>query len=584
MKGFDVLHVKSAVKARNKMSDNYSHLTTMEIGQVVPLSTIDVIAGDEFDVTADYFSRLAPLVKPTYGKFQFKTLAGFVPYHMIAADAEPWLAGKTTWEGYTPVHRYFTMLTLFNFLTQSVVSTTTGATQQNCDFTAVNANGNRTYYLLTNKGKFYVKVLNALGYAIPSGVDVPTSSAWRQTEAPRKLSAYPLLCFFKLYNDYMSQSQRFNTSQLSNILNAIKYSKAYSGIWNESTGEILAGGIVAMFSALVVNYENDYFTSAWQSPNAPLAASENITSVAVPASNGVVISDTLNDQAAGLPSTGVNAILPQRVLDFLKSFDKWVKRNNYSGSRSVQQVFSRFGIKTSDYRDHYANVFSVESFPIQVGDVTSQSDATGATLGDYAGKGILSGNQKVHFKADDHGVFFILGFITVTTMNPYGFDRRVLRTAPLDYYNPEFDGLGADAISVGEYYADPLDETGAVLDSSTFGFTERYNAYRYMRDVITGDFRNYRNNADMNVWHSGRNLSSVRAAGQLLAQNSAVNTLSPTDSEYNRIFSNTSGNVDHFYMTCQFKVDAVRPMLNLNQVVDLGEGNLAVPRNGNVVS
>lgn len=60
--------------------------------------------------------------------------------------------------------------------------------------------------------------------------------------------------------------------------------------------------------------------------------------------------------------------------------------------------------------------------------------------------------------------------------------------------------------------------------------------------------------------------------------------MAQSDSEYNRIFSVTNGDVDHFYLTARFNVDAIRPMMNLNQVPRLGEGDTVVPRNGNVIS
>lgn len=94
-KGFDVLHVKSAVKSRNKFDLSRSHLTTMDFGEIVPLFVEETIPGDEITVNGNYFSRMAPLVRPTYGKFQFKTMSAFVPLHQIAEDAEAWLAGKT---------------------------------------------------------------------------------------------------------------------------------------------------------------------------------------------------------------------------------------------------------------------------------------------------------------------------------------------------------------------------------------------------------------------------------------------------------------------------------------------------------
>lgn len=142
-------------------------------------------------------------------------------------------------------------------------------------------------------------------------------------------------------------------------------------------------------------------------------------------------------------------------------------------------------------------------------------------------------------------------------------------------------------ISLGEVWTSGIVTSAddSTLDTDVFGFTERYNSYRYGRDMITGEFRDYdATNTDMSCWHSGRNLSAIRKAGNLVAQSSSVNTLAASDSEYNRIFSVTNGDVDHFYLTAQFKVDAIRPMLNLNQVPRLGEGDTTVPRNGNVIS
>ena len=200
------------------------------------------------------------------------------------------------------------------------------------------------------------------------------------------------------------------------------------------------------------------------------------------------------------------------MFDFLKDFDDWVRRNNYSGSRAVQQIYSRFGIKTDDYKSHYAQVITTDEQPIQVGDITSTAyDSSDAGLGSYAGKGIVNCGKNVSVQVSDYGVIIILGYFTVTPMNSFGYDKRVLRNSPLDYYNPEFDGMGADAISVGEVWASPIDSTNpTVNDINIFGFTERYNAYRYGRDVISGEFRDYRANGDMNVWHSGRNLATLR--------------------------------------------------------------------------
>lgn len=586
MKGFDVLKVKSAVKSRNKFDLSFSHLTTMDFGEIVPLFARELVPSDEFTVRGDYFSRMAPLVKPTYGKFQFKTVAGFVPYHQVAYDADAWISGKTSLEGQTTHSRFITVGDLWSFI-ETYCITTTGATSTNCNVSWKNSSGTVTYGLFTKQGKYWVKILNALGYACPQGVDLQTSSSWYTSVRSVKLSAYPLLAFFKLYNDYMSQSQRFNTSVVSDVLYRIKNGIAYSGMWTYTTGEILPGGINALFSNLFLNYENDYFTSAWQNPNAPLNSLESIgNGMNAPSRGSETISYNVGANELKTPVTSNYNYVSQRALDFLRDFDDWVRRNNYSGSRDVQQIYSRFGIKIEDYKTRYSHIINTDSLPIQVGDVTATADANSVPLGDYAGKGIMNGSKEVYYKSSDYGMLFIFGYFTVTPMNSYGYDRQVLRSEPLDYYTPEFDGLGGDAISLGEVYASPLAvvDSDTTLDTAVFGFTERYNSYRYGRDVITGEFRDYRNNGDMNTWHTGRNLSAIRKAGTLVAQSSAMNTLEQIDSQYNRIFSVTNGDVNHFYLTARFNVDAIRPMLNLNQVVRLGQGNTNVPRNGNVIN
>lgn len=194
MKGFDVLKVKSAVKAHNKFDLSRSHITTLDFGEIVPLFAEETVPADNFTISAEYFSRMAPLVKPTYGKFDFRTVAAFVPYHQLAVDAEAWLAGKTTWEGQTPMHRFITMLTLHNFITTDC-STGVGATSANTDYSYVNSSGVASYRLLTDKGKYYVKILNALGYALPQNVDLQAGSSWNSNVANLRMSAYPLLAF-----------------------------------------------------------------------------------------------------------------------------------------------------------------------------------------------------------------------------------------------------------------------------------------------------------------------------------------------------------------------------------------------------
>lgn len=594
-KGFDVLHISSAKKAYNNIDISRDHLTTLDFGQIGVLCHEPSIPDDDFVCKASYFARMAPLVKPTYGKFLFKTVTAFCPYHMIAEDSDAFFAGRSTWQGKTPNLRWMLFSEFWSFLHNDC---SVAGSASDFDFAFVSSSGTQGYRKLTAVGKVYVKMLTQLGYTIPENIDLQTGSRWLVNVSGMKLNIMPILAFAKVYNDWMSQSQRYNTSQLTSLLRAIKHNETVSTLY--SNNALTHYGLLAILQHILLCYDTGYFTSAWRYPNTPLTSTpEGISSAEVPQSSDPVlhkanfVGSNLQDNYTHSAIVGGSQwqnlqVIGQRALDFLQAFDNWVRRNNYSGSREVQQVYSRFGIKTSDYRSNYADVISTSSTRVTVGDVTATASSTSEPLGDYAGKGIMDCGDAVQYKCNDYGLFMILGYFTVVPMYPFGFDKEVLKTEPLDFYNPEFDGLGADAISFGEVFENPKvllsDNDGTIL-SDVYGFTERYNSYRFGKDQVTGDFRNFDNLGDMNVWHLARLLTAVRLAGNMVAQSTSMVQMDNVNSEFNRIFSITNGSVDHFYLTCQFNFSGTkRPMMNLNQVPRLGEGDTSVPRNGNIIS
>lgn len=588
MDGYDILHVKSAVKSRSVNKWERRHLTTSDFGQIMIPFNEELIPSDDVNsVKGSFFARLAPLVKPTYGRCDFKTAAFFVPYHQVAEDADAWFDGLRDWQGQTPIQRTITAGNIYSYFFDFWLF---DGSEDHYDFCERESDGRLSYFVLQHEGRYFLKILNSLGYSLPSRVDLRTGSYWNTTGSRKKYSAYPLLAFFKAYNDWMSQSQRFNTSALSSFLLNVRQGKSTDGFVS-STGEITDSGLNILFSNLKLNYDNDYFTSAWQNANTPLNQDTNKTPVIPVNSLGFgqpSLAPLTKDFTVVQVQSGATqgkADISSLALQFLKSYDDWIRRNNYSGSRDVQQIYSRFGIKTDDYRTHYAHLLKTTSSPLMVGDIMATADTEGAALGDYSGKGIISDDCEYSYKSSDYGLFIVLSWISVKPMNAFGIDRKVLRTFPFDYYQPEFDGIGADPISVDEVFVNPkIDpDVDASRGDDVYGFTERYNAYRSAyRDQITGDFRYYK---DMDVWHFGRDLSDVLKDRELVAQSDTMNTLVPVDNEYDRIFGTiTNDSPDHFYFTCKFDVNMVRPMKNFNEITNLGVGDTEVPRNGNTLN
>ena len=638
----ETLKIKSAVKAHKRQNLSATHLTTAEIGQIMPLWAVETIIGGKYPVKANDFARLAPLVKPTYGKMYFKTATIFVPYYQICDNFDGWMNGQKKVNGETANSRFIRKRTILEVFSTGVIVTDVSATDVATgawfDVRCKNNNTDK-YYKFTNTGKYYAKVLNSLGYVIPMNGNTYANSTWYKGDGAEFRNALPLIAFAKGYNDWMSQSQRYNSSTLTKLLFGIKHNKTvtHSGntLYDSTTCELTKWGVIALLDGLRLMYENDYFTQAWQYPNAPIEGEEytmngngqsvdnsqlygptaeteeNVntqnkvwrdesgTYVDMPVDINLIGYIGEEEEEPTVYSNGsIQILLAKRTMDWLDAWDRYVKRNNYAGSKDVQQIYARFGIKVEDFKSNYSHLIARSKSPIQIGDITATAqDYVGAgnennvAIGDYAGKGIISNQNRFKYEANEVGLLCRYAWITTAPMNVYGEDKMVRRTKPIDFYKPEFDGIGPEAIAVEEVYNNPR-IWSTTNPKATYGFVEIYNSFRFGRDRITGDFRkmpldsgDYANvGTEMNVWHLGRFLNTQLMEQTLVAQNPAINQLAQVNSEYNRIFSVTSGDEDHFYITSQVECMALLPILSINQTPGLGEGDTVVTKNGNEVN
>lgn len=481
---------------------NRRMLTTFEFGQILPVFHMDVIPGDKISISPELFSRMAPLAVPTYGSAAFKLLPIFVPYHQVYQYFDAWIAGKTSERGGGIGPVYFTgkdVLDLFNNALYSSIATGAAA----YDF-AYNSGGfiNKKF---TEKGRYLFKLFRCLGYHIPMGQTLATADEL-------KYNALPLLAFLKAFNDYMILSSRYETTPLTATLESYR-------VGSQNSADGVKVNLVNLFTTVfpIENlrplYENDYFTSAWQFPNQPAQDStqwdlrNKVFSDILP-SNDNIRATSVNTEAEFSESTS------QPLMRMVTAFDAWIRRNNYTGSKYVQRLLTRYGIKTEDYSIYFAHILGDESvIPLQIGDVTSTSNTLdlngsvdlGSALGDYAGKGIVSGGvRNCKFKADDFGMLFYFAWVAPKPLYADAVDKTCLKLSPFDYYQPEFDGVGPQPIAYQELgsfmhlHDDHLEPNGV------FGFTERYNEYRNALDQITGDFALPGTKSNMRVWTFNR--------------------------------------------------------------------------------
>ena len=600
MSYFNKVKIGQAASDYSKFDLSSDTLTTTDIGEISVVHCFDCIIGDKYKIETRQFARTAPLVQPTFAEIVQRSLKVFVPYYQIADDADAFLSGQDFFGGVKARGRWFRQANLDGFIwrgyyTDIISSSTTSSSLRRVTaaaeikdindyytrylvyprnvFIHEGQNNTRTFFKLTSSGKTLYKLLRCLGYDVNKHVYFGSTRPEGQVtvNAQDKLNLYPLLCYMKAYADLILPNAFYSTSPLVGFLHKVK-----SG----SSDLVSASGVVdasSLYDALItcfrVYYDSDYFTTSWQKPNSPLSS--------VMPTGTTSFSDSDNDVTLSSDSTSnkltLGSTLSATQLNFLRSFDNFVRRNNLVGFRDYNAVYARYGLKPSELRSNYCYPLDISGSQLNVGDVTSTSQTEEVPLGGYAGKAFQNDNQNLSFECKDFGFYLHIAWITVKPVYFQGLRRHVLKVDPLDFYQPEFDGAGPMAISKREI--------NSQFKNEVFGFTERYNDYRFALSTITGDFEL---DEQQWAWHAGRDFlndfSTVPApqSNALLSydQDAAGNT------EYDRIFvtENVSegDDFDHFYQIWHHDVSALRKIKNLSQAVNLGFGNIDVSRNGSV--
>ncbi|WGL30950.1 major capsid protein [Dipodfec virus UOA04_Rod_567] len=629
------LHVNSAVKSRNTFRMQPTTITTLDFGHIQPSQYFSLVPGDKFDVDISAFSRLSPMAVPTYGRANLVTSAFFVPSYVIDDQFEDFVGGQHEGVNQVIMPILLSHATIMQIFMDSEFSVS--GTTSDFDFLTFSfPNPSSTEPVVSNRrkftgfGRYMYKIFRNLGYTLPLRFisdPVPTSSEY-YPDSKVCFSAIPLLSFLKAYLDFLSFAPTASVSKLSSYLDQVRRHISVGSIADPTYQKYGYNGFILLGSSLAsalksvrLLYDQSYITSAWNSPSAPVVPSDTSSvGVSYPTINNSFDQKNVTTGGVGagksFPLSSDNNSVPitQQALDFLKRFDDWVRRNSYSGSRSVQRIYSRFGIKPDDYRSRYSQYLGSFSSPVQIGDVTSTSTSAFQTdvslagkqtiepLGSYAGKGIISNDGHFSYNASDYGILIFISFISVSPYYYQGIRRDVLRVNALDYYNPEFDGLGGQPIYYGEVYnrSDLFDvkELSDVISvpsiTSVFGYTERYNDYRYTPDIISGDFNVFESSTP---WHLGRRLfDDVASKRQIASSDNVVyypnrfyvggsTYYSGPKSQYDRIFSvGTDSSVDHFYLHMRFDVKASRPMMSHSETARLGLGSLSIPKGGVQIS
>ena len=215
------------------------------------------------------------------------------------------------------------------------------------------------------------------------------------------------------------------------------------------------------------------------------------------------------DNTANLGFRFKSAAVPS-VTDMRRAYrvQEWLERQAVGGSRYIEQIFSHFGVRSSDARLQRPEYLCGIKTPLIMSEVQQTSasvDDSNAVqpLGQLGGNGTSVGQNFAfsrHF--EEHGQ--LIGIMSVMPKTSYfqGLPRKYSRQSWEDFYWPEFANIGEQAIKNKEIYYDY--EASDEVNNNEFGYAPRYAEYRYNPNEVHGEFR-----GSLRFWHLGRKFPNL---------------------------------------------------------------------------
>lgn len=579
----DKFKINTAVTKNTKLDLSCQHITTSTWMEFQPVYNKEMVPGESIKINQETFLRLSPLPVPTFGRANVHNRAFFVPFRTVFKGWDDFITDavhvNSVYES-TQLNKvpHFYMRDLFDLMMDDkYTQTVTGADVTAGRYDLVNyvgdGTGNHEYYKFTKRGRAMLKILQSLGYQVSFNPHTLSDGTYQQY----CYSALPLLSILRVYVDWYFPSAYVGDGNYSNIMKLLVCDSANS----DSGLTLSASDLSLIFDNLYkVNYDSDYFVSAFDNPVGPTSrssvlpwTSQSIMDITTADPDDRVQTNsngtpTINYVSQGSNSTGIS----QYAIDALKAMTDYAKRHQLVGARALDRFYARFGKALPAEKLNRSNYVGAFNVPVQFGDVYSSASTDGAALGDFAGKGLGYDNTTFEYTTNDYGMMIIISSIVPTVGYYNGIDRNVMHLSKLDYWTPEFDQLGNQAISKGELYM-PMFTTSAIgsggsdSDSanSIFGWTPRYSEYKVGHDRLTGDFRihSYRNSGTVsNAWYLDRSFDDgVFSTWSQVVHGSSFIQGEDSD-QFNRIFT-YAGDMDGFYVIHNFNVISNSPMHSL---------------------
>ena len=490
----------------------------MSIGKITPISVMECVPGDSFNIKTTQLVRFAPLLAPIMHESSVYCHFFFVPNRILWPQWEEYITGgeDAADPGYVPpVAPYFSSMTV--------------------------ANG-----------------------TLPDYLGLPTGNLGAST----KISALPFMAYWKIFNEYYRDQNLVDKEVDEAVSGSNALFPGWSTLknrawqhdyftsalpWTQKGPEAtIPLGTTAPLLNKTGSSDDKGIASYFQDTDGTLVSDRDVWSGASGPSGGWIADGAAKTFARQIDVTRHTEVdltdaTASSINDLRRAFrlQEWLERNARGGSRYIEVILAHFGVQSSDARLQRPEFLGGSATPISISEVLQTSDNASETTpqGNMAGHGVSVGSSNyVSYKCEEHG--YIMGLMTVMPKTAYqqGIPKHFSKFDKFEYFWPSFANIGEQPILNKELYADSTDSQ----DEDVFGYTPRYAEYKYIPSTVHGEFRD-----TLKFWHMGRIFGSRPALN--------ANFVECQEDEVDRVFAVEDGN-ENLYVYLHNNVKARRPM------------------------
>lgn len=463
---------------RSKHNLSHTKLLSCDMGELVPISCVEVLPGDSIMHATSLLLRAQPLLAPVMHPVDVRIHHWYVPWRLVWDEFEDFITGGPTGTS-LPAWPWFN----FNW-----------ATGQLGDYLGV-----------------------------PGGADVVQSALY--------VRAYQTI-FNEWYRDQDLQSEVVvskaggHDATTSKSLQRVNWEKDYftsARPWEQkgpaitlplgTTAPVNRTSAAPPWTVWIGNTQNraavttDLFAGATATP---YLANAGVTEVYSLDPAGGLVTD--------LSSASAITVRALRQALALQRFEE--ARARY-GSRYTEYL-RYLGVTSSDARLQRPEYLGGGRQTISFSEVLQTApSATTGQVGTMRGHGIaaMRSNRYRRF-FEEHGCIMTLLSVRPKTMYMQGLPRKYNRQAKEDYWQKELEHIGQQSIKNKEVYV------AAAAPDGTFGWQDRYDEYRREENTVAGEFRNI-----LNFWHLAREFASEPALNSTFVSCNPTERVFPVPSE-----------------------------------------------------